>query len=291
MRTVLVIPRISIQDANAISSPYTIGFPAMTGWAGGVHALQRRINEKTGSHVTFKSFGVTCHQFELGTYKNQGDFVSSIVGKGSPLKKDGSRPSFIEDGRCNLSVSLVIECEGLPEDAEELDRFTKNLRSYIYSGLRFAGGDIISHGNPEIIVVDSEKSLRKLNRQLMPGYCLIERRDLMQESMVAGRDGIDALLDHLKIENRSTLKEGGNVEWEAKRKTFGWIIPIATGFLGITDIGYAENQRDSNTPHRFAESIVTLGEFVMPFRITNLDDMLWHSHFYPHKNLYLIQQH
>ena len=45
MKTYLLIPRIRIQNANAMSSPYTIGFPAMTAWLGAVHALQRSVQQ------------------------------------------------------------------------------------------------------------------------------------------------------------------------------------------------------------------------------------------------------
>ncbi|MGZ8183775.1 MAG: type I-F CRISPR-associated protein Csy2, partial [Methylobacter sp.] len=84
--------------------------------------------------------------------------------------------------------------------------------------------------------------------------------------------------------------ETGQTEWTAKRKTAGWIVPIATGFHGIGALGKAENQRDPDTPHRFAESLVTLGEFVMPYRIKRLNDLLWHSRYDAENNLYLIEQ-
>ncbi|MCB1977589.1 MAG: hypothetical protein KDE66_11370 [Nitrosomonas sp.] len=34
MRRFLLIPHLKIHNANAMSSPYTIGFPAMTAWLG-----------------------------------------------------------------------------------------------------------------------------------------------------------------------------------------------------------------------------------------------------------------
>ena len=34
MKKVLLIPHVKILNANALSSPYTIGFPAMTAWLG-----------------------------------------------------------------------------------------------------------------------------------------------------------------------------------------------------------------------------------------------------------------
>ncbi|HNN29958.1 MAG TPA: type I-F CRISPR-associated protein Csy2, partial [Agitococcus sp.] len=46
---------------------------------------------------------------------------------------------------------------------------------------------------------------------------------------------------------------------------------------------------DSTTPHRFAESVITLGEFVMPYRISDIDQMLWQYHVDQSQNLYLCQ--
>jgi CRISPR-associated protein Csy2 len=285
MKTILLLPKIAIHNANALSSPYTIGFPAMTAWLGAVHALQRRLNQGEFSDLTFKSVGVVCHDIRLQTYKGQGDYVYSIIGTGNPLDKTGERPSFIEEARCHLNVSLVIECDGLPFDEEE---FLDKLPAYLHVGLKMAGGDLLSFHKPELMDIDSEEKLRDLSRRLMSGHVLIERRELMIEAMQDGQDAIDALLDYLKVEHRSQLLD--KAEWTAKRKAQGWIVPIATGFHGISELGIAENQRDPDTQHRFAESVVTLGEFVMPYRIKRLDDMLWHNYYDAENNLYLTQQ-
>jgi CRISPR-associated protein Csy2 len=285
MKTILLLSKIAIHNANALSSPYTIGFPAMTAWLGAVHALQRRLNQGEFSDLTFKSVGVVCHDIRLQTYKGQGDYVYSIIGTGNPLDKTGERPSFIEEARCHLNVSLVIECDGLPFDEEE---FLDKLPAYLHVGLKMAGGDLLSFHKPELMDIDSEEKLRDLSRRLMSGHVLIERRELMIEAMQDGQDAIDALLDYLKVEHRSQLLD--KAEWTAKRKAQGWIVPIATGFHGISELGIAENQRDPDTQHRFAESVVTLGEFVMPYRIKRLDDMLWHNYYDAENNLYLTQQ-
>ena len=121
----------------------------------------------------------------------------------------------------------------------------------------------------------NDDELRTLTRKLMPGYAIIERRELMIDAMKQGQDAIDALLDYLAIHHSCEKDDSGNVTWTSQRKTSGWIVPIATGFHGITELENAKNQRDPDTPHRFAESIVTLGEFRMPHRIHSLDEILW----------------
>ena len=112
MRHFLLISHLKLHNANAMSSPYTIGFPAMTAWLGAVHALQRKLQTKT-CDVALTKVAISCHEFNLQTYKGQGDFVHSIIGTANPLDKDGSRPAFIEEARCHLEVSLLIEIENL----------------------------------------------------------------------------------------------------------------------------------------------------------------------------------
>ena len=90
----IVIPHLKIQNANALSSPFTIGFPAMTAWLGGVHALQRKLNEQNFQTLAFKSVGVVCHHMDLQTFKGDGDFVQSIIGTSNPLD-EGWKKTFI----------------------------------------------------------------------------------------------------------------------------------------------------------------------------------------------------
>jgi CRISPR-associated protein Csy2 len=290
MNRFLIIPHLQIHNANALSSPYTIGFPAMTAWLGGVHALQRKLNAGQFNELVFTRSAVACHNIDLQTYKGRGDYVHSIVGTGNPLDKTGSRPSFIEEARCHLRVSLVIEYQGV--DMDDADAFLAAVKTQLNT-LKLAGGDILDFKPPELLKVDGNSDLSRLTRKLMPSHVLKERRDLMIEAMKnqgENIDAIDALLDYLTVQHRSGTDESGQTEWTAKRKTSGWIVPIATGFHGISELGKAENQRDPDTPHRFAESLVTLGEFVMPYRIKRLDELLWHSRYDAENNFYLIEQ-
>lgn len=288
MKSILLLPRIQIQNANALSSPYTIGFPAMTAWLGAVHALQRKLNQAGFDELKFKSVGVACHDLNLQTYKGRGDYVHSIIGTGNPLDKDGGRPAFIEEARCHLSVSLIIECFIPANDLAFDENLLAVLPTHLHQ-LKLASGDILNFGKPELRTIDDENAHRKLMRKLMPSYVLIERRELMRDAMENGQNAIDALLDYLTVQHRCVENENGAIEWTRKRKTNGWIIPIATGFHGISDLGKADNSRDSTTPHRFAESVVTLGEFVMPHRIKSLDAMLWQYQVDLENNLYLCK--
>lgn len=285
---VLILPHLKIHNANALSSPFTIGFPAMTAWLGFVHALERKLNQAGLSDLILHSTAVVSHRCDLQTHKGEGDFVHSIIGTGNPLDKDGSRSAFIEEARCHLDVSLVIEWSGNEEQIQQPE-FTQQLQAVIAT-MKVAGGDVLSVGMPSIKSVITEADTAQVLRQLMPGYALIERRDLMIESMQQGADAVDALLGYLTVHHRCEQLEDQSVVWHSQRKTSGWIVPIATGFQGISPLGEAKNQRDPSVPHRFAESVVTLGEFVMAHKTKHLDDILWQYHLDLENDLYLCQQ-
>ncbi|HHG3246296.1 TPA: type I-F CRISPR-associated protein Csy2 [Vibrio parahaemolyticus] len=286
----LILPHIRIHNANALSSPFTIGFPAMTAWLGFTHALERKLNQAGLDELMFDSVAVVSHQFDLQTHKGEGDFVHSIIGTGNPLDKDGSRSAFIEEARCHLEISLVIEYRG-NDDEIESDDFAQRLQNMVAT-MKVAGGDILSLQRPVSKLVDEEdeQETAKLLRQLMPGYVLVERRELMVDAMLEGCDALDALLSYLTVNHSSEQLEDESVIWRSQRKASGWIVPIATGFQGISPLGQAKNQRDPTVPHRFAESIVTLGEFVMVHKIKHLDEILWCYSTDLDNDLYLCQQ-
>ena len=287
MKKILVIPRIKIQNANALSSPYTIGFPAMTAWLGSIHALQLRLNKiKKFKELKFDSVAVVNHKFNLHTHATGYDF--SIISTSNPLKRDGKRPSTIEEARCHLTVSLVIEYSNIDQD-DALEMIQK-LDSILHQ-MKIASGDVLCFQKPSLMKVKTKQEVRKLTAKLMPGFCLIERHDLMQNS---NKDSMDTLLDNLKNTSHCKKESDGDEEkiiWsKANRKEKGWIVPISTGFYGISDLAIVKHQRDTTTQHKFAESVVTLGEFVMPYRITNLDNMLWQYSADIDNNLYLCKQ-
>ena len=290
MRSFLLISHLKIQNANAMSSPYTIGFPAMTAWLGAIHALQRKLQAQGYVDIALSKIAVSCHELNLQTYKGRGDYVHSVVATANPLDKDGNRPAFIEEARCHLEVSILVECENL--DPDEQLQFLDDVKQMVLS-MKFAGGDTLAVKNCGLQYFDEEKDqsheLRPILNKLMLGHVLIERRDLVVQSMNEGKDALDAVLDHLKVSNTAIEDEDGKVMWSSKRKTVGWLVPIAVGFHGISELGQAKNQRDENTPHRFAESIITLGEFIMPYRIKSIDQLLWQYHVDLESNLYLCQ--
>jgi CRISPR-associated protein Csy2 len=290
VKTVLIIPHILVHNANALSSPFTIGFPAMTAWLGATHALQRKLNSDGFEDLKFNATAVLSHKADLQVHRGVGDYVNSIIGTSNPVDKDGKRPAFIEEARIHLDVSLVIEFSELHKRDE--DRFLERVAHHLQSRMKMAGGDIFGFRKPTIERVEdeSEEDIKRIRGKLMPSYAIVERKDLMLEAMDRGLDAMDALLDYVIINHASEQDEDGKVLWTSKRKSAGWIVPIATGFQAVSKLGKAKNQRDADKPHCFAESVVTLGEFKMVYKIESLDEILWHYSVDKEHGLYLCKQ-
>lgn len=300
MKKILLLKDLKIHNANALSSLYTIGFPAVTTWLGAVHNIQRHLNTDY-KDLKFIATGIICHDIKLHTHRGitqkgyKHDF-SSIVSTANPLKSDGTRPAIIPEARCHLTVSLVIEYTGnLPGD------YTKKINNILYK-VKFAGGDLISPMNDNIkfniIRDDDEKykdDLAELRKQISLGWWLIDRSDLIKKHLKenTNKNALDAVLDHMKIYHK--YQEGENkkkIRWVSEKKELGWLVPIAVGFNGLTEnLGKVRNQRDTRYEHRFVEPIITLGEFKMIFTQDDcIEQVLWQTSYDSHLKQYLCKQ-
>ena len=119
----LLLSNLYIHNANAMSSSYTIGFQAITGWLGAVHALERNLNANGFPNLCLKKTAISCSECSVQWYRGPGDYKWSICGTANPLKKKGSgfeRPPFVEEPRCDLRVNLLIEMFGYQGEDKEL---------------------------------------------------------------------------------------------------------------------------------------------------------------------------
>ena len=292
MAMYLLLSRIQVHNANAMSSPYTVGFPAMTAWLGAVHALERKLNSEGFPDVHFSGVAVASHTCDVQLYKGPGDYRYSIVGTANPLKKSNKtgeyeRPPFIEEARCHLCVSLLIRTQGI--DGRNMGVVNEIVTSLLWR-MKIAGGDIEKIGNVETVPVNAEtdKDERSLLRRLMPSYVLVERRDLMIGESAEDEDALMRLMNGLAVEFEAQ-DDGDSLIWKGKRRNDGWIVPIAVGFKAISGKVSAKHQRALEYDHYFAEPIVTLGEFRMPYHFQSIDEILWEYHTELEQGLYLCR--
>lgn len=100
----LILPRLRIQNANAISSPMTHGFPSITAFLGLMWALGRKLPDHQSP--LFDGIGVICHRAEEQVTK--GGYVRTFRLTRNPVEKDGGTAAIVEEGRIHLEVSLLL---------------------------------------------------------------------------------------------------------------------------------------------------------------------------------------
>lgn len=290
----LIVPRLRIQNANAISSPMTWGFPSMTAFLGLMWKLERLLAGDIA--VMFNGIGVVCHAFEPQV--SRGGFTKSFCLTRNPVGKDGGSASIVEEGRVHLEVTPVFGVVGdiLTASTAEREAAAAHVAG-LMARMRVAGGTVLPGvfpRSPQLVALeeDEEKQagqIRAIRRMLLPGSCLVERNDLLErrhqqhQATTPETSRLDAWLDLARTNWRSVVARDENgtetVTWQHDRSD-GWIVPIPLGYAGLTDLeapGTVLNARDTTTPFRFVESIYGIGQWVGAHRLKNMHQMLWYA--------------
>lgn len=307
----VVLPHLYVQNANAVSSPMTWGFPAMSAFAGFAHALERKLRAD-GKDVYLHGVAVVCHKAEPLLVDGPSYAPRGFRLTRNPLDQTGNTSAIVEEGRMHLTISIVLTVSGPDAPRQENDEahaFAANLLTLALS-MRIAGGSVVPPGiglrkprSARAFVWNSgskEAVQKKLTRMLMPGFALIGRAVVLAERLAEMREAkpdataLDALLDlcALHIDPAPEPNKDGKYNWTAKRrKQTGFLVPIPLGFAAISETyppGSVKNARDSAVPFRFVESVLSLGEWRSPHRINDLEDMLWRYRSAPDSGTYLI---
>lgn len=299
--SLLILPHLRIQNANAISSPMTWGFPAMSAFIGLMHALERKLPGDID--LEFKSAGVVCHDFDAQVTKD--GFTRAFHLTRNPVSKDGSTAAIVEEGRAHLEITLIFAvhgdaCTGTSESRENVASAIAD----IVAGMRIAGGSVMpplpgqpaTRQRPALIPLDEDaaerdRQFKRLRRRWLPGFALVSRDDLLRQHLAELQEddpqatALDAWLDssRLNIEcHKIESKDNGQVEetvsWEVRRPP-GWVVPIPVGYGALSkpaDPGTVANARDATTPFCFVESLYSLGEWISPHRLDRPEDLLWY---------------
>ena len=270
----LLLPRLRVQNANAVSSPMTWGFPAPSAFTGFVHALERRLNTM-GKRLKFGGVGIVCHQFDPQVFKPPGRRTQVFRLTRNPVDKDGNTSAIVEEGRTHLEVSLVLSVTG--DDCPFAEEDCKALASLVLEcaeGMRLAGGSVLPHpardkhpaqwvGWPTLLD-DRRAEWRKLRRRLMPGFMLVSRELLLAQHLHTLQqaqpdaspppNALDALLDlcRLNIAPEATLQAESDAEpdisnassdavgmpspvtWVVRRRYPGWLVPVPVGYAAVS---------------------------------------------------------
>jgi CRISPR-associated protein Csy2 len=256
--------------------------------------------------------GVICHQHQVQCYQpsGRGDYV--FAQSRNPLTKEGETAPIIEEGRMQLTVSLLLECNGLIANGESGVAELRQHLELLCPSMRLAGGTINAIRHIEIVSIpeapeELARFSRRQLRQLLPGFTLLDRTFLLAEhfktvqSEKPESDLIDAWLDFaaLKAQAEPILAEGEELNETTKanwrylpKPAGGWLVPITTGYRTISPLyqaGEVANCRDGQTPFSFAESVYGIGEWCSPHRLQSIEQLFWRYHYQEQDGWYLCK--
>lgn len=310
-RAVLVLPHIRVQNANAISSSLTWGFPAITAFMGLMIALERRLGRDAG--IALYGIGVICHHFEAQVTTE--GYTRTFRLTRNPLKANGETAAIVEEGRAHLELTLVFDVRITDARRGELERAELAKRvAHELAEMRVAGGSVIPplpnttqrfirpilelvpdlDNTDETQIKNYQAWWRRLIWRLLPGFALVSRDDVLQARLAELQANnptvsvLDAWLDLSRWNSCAGMPEDQPVEWITDKRA-GWIVPIPVGFAALSDLhspGTVKGARDMNTPFRFVETVYSIGEWMSPHRIKKLEDLIWFTGFDTEKNVY-----
>jgi len=312
----LIFPHVRVQNANAISSPLTHGFPSMTAFLGLMWALDRKM-AASGIRLVPEKIGVICHDY---SEQVQDGYVKTFRLTRNPVDRTGKTGAIVEEGRIHFELTLIFEVWGGEKDDKNNVLFQGDAAQHralawqareLLDSMRVAGGSVLptvampgKHTAPQLVAwpEDPEKQAKKfrwLRRAWLPGFALVERDDLLQQRLQslhkddANVTLLDAWLDLSRFNYRSYQDGKGAVSWKSDReKGAGWTVPIPLGYAGLSplyDGGEVLNARDDRTPFRFVETIYSVGQWVSPHRLQSMNDLLWRAETDAEQSLYLCR--
>ncbi|NUF27953.1 type I-F CRISPR-associated protein Csy2 [Gilliamella sp. ESL0254] len=282
LRYYLLFDHVKVHNANAISSPLTYGFPAISGFLGAIHALSRKIESE--NPIYLDGVLIACHECNVQVYRpnNYADYTFRLTR--NPLAKNGSTRSIIEEGRVHLDVSLVVEvkvqsrsCLNKAEDKEE---FITQMKNKLYQQ-RIAGGYVESIESVELF--PAFKSHDDLIKALLPAFVLVEAPQDLQDITAElqqqdpNATALDALIETAMLHHHPQEKD----HWQTTsvKQGRGWLVPLHLGYQAISPLfsaGKVEHARSNEHATQFVECIYGLGKWVFPLRLKeNLSQAFW----------------
>jgi len=231
MSQLVLINLITVQNANAVAG-FTWGFPAITHFLGFVHNLSRKLAASNEyNDICLSGCAVVAHYHQTHTFrpiqkieqpKGSGKYREYVhdnhfIQSKNPayLENDvkkvekGGAPSIIEEGKMNMTVSLLVGCNGNIGNRE------KNFNQWLKKACllqRLAGGTILDITNVEILRPENSTDVRNVTYKLLPGFFLMDRSSYLEQHFQTLQDEdqnaelLDAWLEFSALKQKARPK-------------------------------------------------------------------------------------
>lgn len=282
----VVLPGLQVKDFNAESNQYVVGIPAMTGFTGFGHGIERELN-RLGWALQVEGVAVMLHDLRL--HEGHPKCPAAMLGA-----KDFINPPIIEEIKGDMRVTLVLRLVGDLDDDALYEKMsaefsTVKTRQALYDWIHAhpcCGGSCHDLKALRLLVAteteDDDLLLKALRRlqQHDKGFWVVPRDDLLSERQAEGQDVLDALLD---TQRRMKQADGRwrRDAWIGDEKR--WLVPLAIGYQAIEAPQPRQGVRKA-APHLYAEPLTGLGELVYASHWLWRPDFVMESVFWVHRH-------
>lgn len=304
----LLFKKVMIDGANTISSPLTYGFPAITGFLGSFHAMSRKMaDDESLSEVSLGGVLLACHDCQPQMYRPNSYNNYTFNQTRNPIKKDGKTASIIEEGKCRLVMSFVVEVlADTTLTTEQQASAIQNTKQWIQQQ-RMAGGSVRGLARFEPVQFFDNSDISAVIPQLLPAFVLMDAQNefaqIINDVQKDDPDAtpLDALIEVCALHQIPETQKNGDTKWltTSRKSGHGWIVPMPVGYQGISELydsGVMQNVRNPEYPSQYVEAVYSLGKWVYPQRLNRIGgehdiaNAFWRYRYDADDSLYLVTQ-
>ncbi len=303
----LLFKKVVIDAANTISSPITYGMPAPTGFLGCFHAMSRKLAlDSALPNVSLGGVLIACYDCQPQRYRATSFSNFTFNQSRNPIKRDGKTASIIEEGKCRLVMSFVVEVYADNDlSHEERQALMAKAKLHLWQQ-RVAGGSVRELDSFAPVQFFETNSLDEVIPQLLPAFVLMDAQaDFAQIIHNLQQDDpsvtpLDALIDIAALHHVPEQQDNGDIKWSTRsqKSGYGWLVPMPMGYQGISEqfaAGVMQNARNPDYPSQYVEAVYGLGKWVFPQRLAQnggqpLNHAFWRYHYDAQASLYLVTQ-
>ena len=304
----LLFKKVVISGANTISSPLTYGFPAITGFLGSFHAMSRKMaDDEQLSNVSLGGVLLACHDCQPQMYRPNSYNNYTFNQTRNPIKKDGKTASIIEEGKCHLVMSFVVEVLADTKLTTEQQESAIQKTSQWIQQQRMASGSVRGLARFEPVQYFDSSDISAVIPQLLPAFVLMDAQDefaqIINDVQKDDPDAtpLDALIEVCALHQIPETQKNGDTKWltTSRKSGHGWLVPMPVGYQGISDrydAGVMQNVRNPEYHSQYVEAIYSLGKWVYPQRLNRIGgehdiaNAFWRYHYDADDSLYLVTQ-
>lgn len=304
----LLFKKVMIDGANTISSPLTYGFPAITGFLGSFHAMSRKMaDDKSLSEMSLGGVLLTCHDCQPQMYRPNSYNNYTFNQTRNPIKRDGKTASIIEEGKCRLVMSFVVEVLAETKlTTEQEESAILSTKQWIQQQ-RMAGGSVRGLARFEPVQFFDSSDISAVIPQLLPAFVLMDAQNefaqIIDDVQKDNPDAtpLDALIEVCALHQIPETQKNGDTKWltTSRKSGHGWLVPMPVGYQGISELydsGVMQNVRNSEYPSQYVEAVYSLGKWVYPQRLNRIGgehdiaNAFWRYRYDADDSLYLVTQ-